>query len=341
MKRARNLIIMLIVVLLLAGAYLLVTALTKEETSDKEAIVGYEISTLNPETINKLSFTVGEETLSFEKIGETWKWSTEINADVDSEAIAKIAATAAGISGLNRIQNVTEDRLSEYGLLNPTLYVSASDGAKSQEFYFGSYNGTVDAYYLTSTDYPSTVFTVIATARDAFDITIEDLIVKEVLPSIDADNLQSAMLELDGSNIAYTVIKIANPDSKGEDDKYIYSAKRTINGIDEKYSYADLYRFAEAIEKWELGELVSYTRAEADRFGFDKPAKLTVNYTDEREYDGGEGASNATIKVDESFTLILGDYNDEGYFYCKTDEVSPFIYKLPYKEFSELFGKWQ
>lgn len=345
MKRIVKLSVMVVLLAVLIGAYFLVSNMEKEEAPDSGKTY-YDATDIEAEAVFKMSYTKDGVQISFEK-DDDWFWSENPAVPLNKEILEKMESYIVNLSGLNRIEDVQEEQLAHYGLDEPSLTVSVTDFSHTQTFVFGNYNATIDAYYFTSPDYETTVFTASSSLVEAFDYALTELVVKEELPEIEADKITSVNFERGGESVIYSVVKTPNPDAKendgtdsSEDAEFLYSATIELDGKTQDFSYAELYRLMEAIGDWSIGELVSCDGKSDKTYGFDSPATLTVKYTQTKQYEASGGGSASEIEVESEASLVLGKYNPDGYFYVKSTSDSPLIYLLPYKVFSELFGAW-
>lgn len=302
-------------------------------SEDGASKLAYAANDVVLENVTALSYEREGVTLSFKKIEEIWVLDEENAPNVDPELVHAMATAISGLSGANRMENVAEDKLAQYGLVEPSLKVTVSEGAKVRTYIFGDYNKTAKEYYFCNEADKSLVFTVVSSSYEAFDHTLADLLVFDTLPEIAAENITAFTFADSGGEIAIKSIK--TPTDENEEG-YTYSAEITQNGVTEEYSYADFYRLAEAVAEWNIDEFITADASASVEYGFDSPRTLTVSYT-ERMAIEAEGASGGYIDTEKEYTLVLGGVADDGCYYVKVDEGSRMIYKISSPVFSEFF----
>ncbi len=338
MKRSAKLFIMLgTLAVLVAGAVIQKVFFPAEPdvglSEDGGSSVQYAANDVVAENVTTFTYEKDGESLSFKKNEEVWVLDEENAPTIDGDLISAMVSAIASPGGKNKMENVPSENLASYGLADPALSVTVHEGARVRTYLFGSYNKTAKEYYFCDKAIPDTVFTVPSSSFEAFAHTLEELIVHEKLPEISADSITSVSLE--GSEGKTTVSAVKTP-SDANEEGYEFSAKIEKNGAQEDYSYAELYRMAEEIAAWNIDEFVTLNDSEPSEYGFDSPSYLTVNYTERKEIEA-EGTNGGYIDTENSFTLILGNTDEEGKYFVKTSEDSRLIYKISTSIFTEIF----
>ena len=339
MKRSAKLFVMLGVLCVLVGAVLLQKLVFPAENEDGDtdsdaSSVTYAANDVISENVTAISYEKDGVLLSFKKNGDTWVLDEENAPNIDSELVSAMVVAISSPAASYRFEGIASDKLAQYGLDEPAIRVSVSEGTKTRTFIFGEYNKTAEEYYFCDEADKSLVHTVISSSYEAFAYTLEDLIIYDTLPEISADSVTAFTLE--GTDGKITVTAIKTPSDENELG-YEFSAELERDGEKEEYSYADFYRMASAVEEWNIDEFVTFDASKSSEYGFDTPALLTVSYTERNEIEA-EGASGGYIETEKSFTLVLGGTDEDGYSYVKTDADSRLIYKLSSNVFSEIFG---
>lgn len=339
MKRSAKLLIMLgLLTVLIVGAIIqrqFFPAETADGYTDQgSSVIKYATNDIVADNIKAFSFSKGDVSLFFVREGDVFKLEGENTPNINSDKVLEIINAVAGISSDNRVENVTEESLAAYGLDTPSAAFTVGDGEKMRTYIFGDYNKTVKEYYFCEKD-ADTVFTVPSSAFEAFDITLEDIIVHDTLNNPDADSINSVTFE--NTQGKTELIKIKTPTDEN-DEGYIFSAEMVTNCKKTDYSYSNFYNVAEEIANWDINEFVTADSKKASEYGFDNPSVLTISYTERQEINV-EGASGGYIDSENTLTLYLGSVADDGLYYCKTSESSPLIYKLSALILSEVFDK--
>ncbi len=338
MRRSAKLFIMLgILTVLIVGAVIQKVFFPAQPNSDLSdggaSTVLYASNDVVAENVTAITYEKGETALSFNKEGEAWVLDDENAPIIDGQLISAMVTAISTPAGKNKMENVPFENLTSYGLDSPALSVTVHEGSRVRTYLFGDYNKTAKEYYFCNRAIPDTVYTVPSTSFEAFSYTLEELIVHEKLPEISPDSITSVSFEnADGK----TVISAVKTPSDENETGYEFSAKIEKNGAKEDHSYAELYRMAEEIGAWNIDEFVTLNDSEPSEYGFDFPSYLTVNYTERKEIEA-EGTSGGYIDTEKTFTLILGNADENGKYFVKTSENSRLIYKISTNIFSEFF----
>lgn len=337
MKRHIKLLIMLgVLAVLIVGAVIQKQFFPTENeydyTDDGAMSVAYAANDVVAENVTSISYEKDGEKLSFKKLNEAWVLEEDNAPSIDGEIVSAMVTAISGLSGSNKMEDVPSEKLADYGLDRPSLTVTVSEGSRIFTFLFGDYNKTAKEYYFCNKSIPDVIYTVLSSSYEAFDYTLNDLLIHETLPKIAADNVNSISISNGSGEVIIESIK--TPTDENEEG-YTYSAVIKRGEVSEEYSYADFYRIAEAIAEWNIDQFITSDGSRASEYGFDTPKVLTVNYTERKSIEA-EGASGGYIDTEKSFTLILGMADENGFNYCKTDEDSPLIYKLSTNVFSEI-----
>ncbi len=330
MKRSKKLIVMLSVLAVLVLALLLQAKLFPKGdgilTDDEDSI--FKVSDIAAESVKELSYVSEGTVLAFEKSDDgKWLLTGENSPEIDSELVESMANAITSAESEHVMGDISKEEISEYGLDEPALLVKISDGTGTYTYQFGSYNEFAEKYYLSNKDIPDVVYTVESSVYEAFGYTLEELVIKDTLPEIEADSILSISF---GSVIS----KSETPTDENEEGKN-YSAYITKDGAVSEYSYADFYMLCEEISEWNIDELVSLSSHSS--FDILNPVEFTVKYTERQEIDA-EGASGGYIDTEKSFTLLLGEKAEDGRFYCKTKAESPLVYKLSITDIEKYFN---
>lgn len=339
MKRHAKLLIMLgLLTVLIVGAVIQKQFFPSEReeglTDPGSSVTKYATNDIVAENVKAFSFSKGDVSLFFVKEGDAFKLEGENTPNIYSEKVLEIIKAVAGISASNRVESVDEESLTLYGLDSPSVSFTVRDSEKTKTYIFGDYNKTVKEYYFCEKG-ANTVFTVPSSAFEAFDVTLEDVIVHDTLEKVEADSINSFTFE--NASGKTEIIKIKTPTDEN-DEGYNFSAEIVVNGKRSDYSYSDFYNIAEEIAAWNINEFVTADNNKASEYGFDSPSVLTITYTERQELEV-EGAGGGYIDKESTLTLYLGSVADDGLYYCKTSESSPLIYKLSALILSETFEK--
>lgn len=233
MKKIKNIVIMLIVLVLLLIAYLVFSPLWRENTGGNgtteapaydlpditaESLVGVEITVSKeagaegsdgstadtsgtPETekvTSVLSFSLSDDHTS-------WHWSEDADIPLDNVAFANIVTAINEATSKYKLESVSNAELAEFGLEDP--YIRArftfADGS-SREIKIGVKNSFNSLYYFVDLSEPTTVYMVAGSVPEALDLEIYDFVFEETPPEIKESNIISLTYSTPRGNRTYT-----------------------------------------------------------------------------------------------------------------------------------------
>lgn len=344
-KRVKILIILAAVLVVLAAAFLLWRKtggfegdLTEGTMADTYLVpaLGYDASRIEltvrrdaeaAETGADAGETVTHLVLEFSASDKQWHWTEHPDVPISDEAVSLLTTALDGAATLHRLTDVTDAKLTEYGLTAPylTARFTLTDGSE-REIRVGICNSFNGLYYLNDASDERTVYLVDPAVPGALDVTVLDLIRLDTFDSVAEGKYTSVTCEKDGNVLVYTYYPSGNP----ADYTDAYRWYLSVNGGKEMALGDDMVSALENVLTYGyLSECVSYEAADAARFGLENPARLTVKYKyTETVSDQSTGASSS-VTTDRSYVLLFGALNDEGQYYVRTGS-SALTYLIAY-----------
>ena len=331
MKKNTKLLLMLGVLALLIIIYF---ALPKEpkatgEPNDTETY--YKVSDTDIENVTAISYEADGTVLSFKVTDGKWRLDKANAPEIDSSLISDMVSSISDAAASNKLEGVSAERLADYGLDAPSLKVTLTEGDKTVSYIFGDLNKMINEYYFAREGGTDTVFTVPVKVKAAFSYTLEELLIYDKLAAVPEGTITSIAFKKGDYETVITEVK-----TPSDDTEYTYSATLTKNGRTEDCSYADFERLASSVYEWNIDDFVCYAEDGGAEYGFDTLKTLTVNYT-EKQAVNAEDSTDGYFYADRSVTVILGNVDTDGRYYCKVSESSPLVYKLSSDVFGEFF----
>ena len=130
MKRAKKLLILLGVLIVVCAAAFAASKLNPELNTGNDGTDGSAVFTLDADSVTSLSFRY-TGSLSFERDGGTWYSNDDPDFPLDSSRIDRMVSAISSISAERTIDEPAA--LSEYGLSNPICQVTVSTGSGGQK----------------------------------------------------------------------------------------------------------------------------------------------------------------------------------------------------------------
>ena len=308
MKRAKKLLILLGVLIVVCAAAFAASKLNPELNTGSDDTESSAVFTLDADSVTSLSFRY-TGSLSFERDGGTWYSNDDPDFPLDSSRIDRMVSAISSISAERTIDEPAE--LSEYGLSNPICQVTVSTGSSGQSVLsFGSEAELGGSRYMSTGD--SKVYLVDKNIIDSFDCGLYDLVTKELLP--DMSNIVSFTVESGDSR--YELDHIENS-GLAYSDGYVWFYKDGDDYL--TLDTALTNAFTGKITGLTWGDCVNYKANDDDlrAYGLAEPtAVVRVNYIESSEVATNMTDSNGstiydTQETEHTFRLEIGRYLDD------------------------------
>ena len=318
-KKGNPLLILLFaLVLMIAGYFATVKFLEySEEKALEESAAEEEANTPYLNRIDEIvavTYTNTAETLAFTYDQESGEWLNEELPDfpISYDTLSTAVYALENLAGNRKLENVTEEDLTEFGLDAPEYTVTA-EGEDGTVFtmYVGSQNGTTGDYYVQVKGEDTAVYTISSNVVNYLSYDLYDLIEMESYPDIAEDTLLT--LEFTSAEGTITMEHQEETETVEESTEAETIAVETEEaGIAWKVTgdaaAEDLVAIAEGVSFTSCVDYKVTEDTETD-YGFDNPTGvLTVTYAN---------SADETVTV----TLTIGGYDEENEsYYCLMDD---------------------
>ena len=250
------------------------------------------------DSVTALAWEYGDTSLSFAR-AESWTWSEDEAFPVDEEKIAELLSQFEEF-GVSFIIESADD-LSLYGLNKPEATITIEADENEYVIKLGDYSVLDSERYVSIGD--GNVYLVKHDPLEDYEITIEDLILDDVIPDVSS----ATKLVFDG-NEKYTVeYEEESTKSCCPEDIYFAGSK--------PLDTSNVNSYLSTVRNLSTDTYVSYnvTEEELSEYGLDSPElKLTITYPSDTEED--EEA------VYEDFILSVGRNQEELAEAAESDE---------------------
>lgn len=176
MKRKKiQLICMLLLLVILLGAYLGMRQYSKKQ-SEQEELAEQEKTILSIPTsdITAFSYQLEGETLSFTKQEESWIYDKDSSKPMSTTNIESMLSSVSSVTYDNKLDNVED--LSAFGFDSPSNVITITTKEKTYTITIGQYNDTLSAYYITVDSIPDNVYLISGGVGTAFYKKLDSLI---------------------------------------------------------------------------------------------------------------------------------------------------------------------
>lgn len=322
MSKAKRLYVLLGV---LAAVCIATFAVKHIETKKEDIRVsGETVFALDAESVTGISWTRGEDSLSFYKDDDgAWKYAADEAFSVDADKINERLGLFEAFNAAFTIENA--DDLGAYGLDKPECTVTLTTADGDIRVTLGDYSNMDAQRYVSFGG--DTVYLAAEDPLESFGTELKAMIKNDTTPDItEADTLTFSGGE------SYTIVRDENGESICEDDIYFADGK--------PLDTSKVKSYLRVIASLGLGEYASYD-VNLDKLGFyglDNPAfTVTLGYTDD---DGEEKTFSLAVGQNKS-EVEIAEKNGEDVStvqaYCRVGE-SKIVYELNSVDYAALLN---
>lgn len=285
-KRVLTLVIVVIVLGLLIGAYFIIGNLQKEDdTASEDTTQTITVISSSPDNATALSYASKNGKASFTLDG-TWVYDGDKEFPLSQTKFQDMLDSATKVEAKRDITEEAQTDDSVYGFDAPTLTLTVSyNDSTKDELVFGMYNDTLSSYYLK---YRDKIYLTGSDTVDAFDKELYDLLDTTNLETISEDSVKS-----------YTKNQtVITSDSDSERFEALKSAYTSLS----------------------VGDVADYKNPE--KYGFDgTQTKITVEYTETSEVTAEDGSTSTSADVTHQYFFELASKDGKTYIRLPDDDL--------------------
>jgi hypothetical protein len=306
--KSKTLIGALIILALLCGFYFGNEAWSKKKAAEKRTTFSFSDTLVltNFDIPQIVKLEVISSGLVLEKINNVWRLTfPSINGiSIDQDVVFGNLWSMANLHA-DQIIEETADALSQYGLDVPVMHAAITDSAgKYVELLFGNLTPGKNAYYAMRKDDPK-IYTVFTWAAENFNITLNDVRHRNLLPDFDPDSLSHFILENNGQKIEIVPVSAVNQLVPTLSSYALISPYKVPRG-------AEIGKFAQIRQSLEslttIYDFIDDAPASLATYGLDKPGRLYIK------------------DLNHSLDLHFGT-GDDGTLYAKLSD-SPVVFTI-------------
>ena len=281
MKRQKNMLVLLLVLVLLIGAVFAVSALTKEEEPDNNVQdLGEVIVAIDPNSVTSMRWNYSDE-VSFSRVNDGWEYTADPDFPLDENRITAALNMLKSITAIKVIENVAD--WDQYGLEVPVCEVTINAGT-SYALSFGSEAAVSGGQYFSIGD--GNVYIIDKNYMEPFSVELYDLLVTESIPAMDS----VTGLEIKTASGTSTISREENG-GKSYSDRYVWF----LHGEALDTELTDALVSTVTSLSWK--KCSNFHAADLSVYGLDTPA--------------------AVVRIDHaagSFALEIGNASGDDYF---------------------------
>jgi len=306
--------------------YVNITVKTVNEVSadtDSSAVESSAVSSGSTTTIKKLNFKVKDD-----KTG--WVWSEDENVPLSNDVFSDMVYAIDEAESTVKLEEVTAEKLAEFGLSDPYVTVEFGFEDSARTFLVGKKNTYNSQYYFCDAESKSTVYMVSDDVVSYLDIEVSDALEWDELPSISAAKIQG--IEFLTPEHTYSYKYYASGNDNDYTDKFYWYL--SIDGAAEfPVASALSTGLTTAMSGMYFEDCVHFTGEIPAEYGFAGSTAMTLKYAVAETIEDDDGNTKSVDK-NETYVLNLGVTNEDGYYYCKTND-SQLVYLLVYSDVFE------
>ena len=331
MKNKKGLIVGIIILVLLLGAYFLLRYLNLDEEDTEEEDAAETVFEIDADDISNIQIVSGENTFDFSHGDDKWNYVEDDKFPLSESAILDKVSSLTSVSSMRTIED--PDNLADFGLENPevTATVTDTDG-KETELALGATNDAVSGCYMSMNGDTSKIYLVDTTLKTNLEFDLSDIAEKEDIPSITGSTITSVTIQKpegtaklfqdSGSETGWTF-----EDTDGSSVPADSSLVSTYTGNFSALAWTDY---------------VTYDLNNLGAYGLENPTVITVDYQQEEEGDSSDTESSddsaeetaddstkddteedSTVTVDKQMVMLVGSQTEDGnYYYGKLQDNS-------------------
>ena len=305
MRRTRNLIIALVLVVVLAVTAWLVLRPKEEATSVEETPTAdtQTVYSVSSSALTGLSWKWEDTSLSLVKHEGIWSCGNAPESAIDQLNAADMAAIASSLSYTNALDETADPK--EFGFDAPRMTLRLYLGDVTADVEIGMRNDFTGGDYVR---YQNKIYLADAALYDAFAVGLQDLVPQDVLPSLSSSDISS--LTLTDANGSRTVYQPAMTDGEVRSDFYSWYERES----DTPVSSTAVGKTVAPVTSLSWVDCVAYQPADLSVYGLDAPV-LTAAF----DYETTDAASGAS--VEGSITVLFGDYTEPEELLGETAEL--------------------
>lgn len=172
-KQSKGLLILLILLALLVGAFFLIKSYNEKESTKEEEDTAVKVIDIERDDIVKFTYDYNGETYTYEKVDDTWYYAEDHSINITQYQIKNMLTNLAPLKAELVIEGVTD--MDQYGLADSERSIQFETEGASYIFEVGSFNSTSSVHYIRKPS-EDTVYAVSSATVNLFNKDLEDLV---------------------------------------------------------------------------------------------------------------------------------------------------------------------
>ncbi len=191
-KQAKQMIILLVVLVLLAGVYLGLHRYNQVQSKKPAEEEGKKIVSLEEDAVIRFTYEYEDVEYTYEKKDDTWYYTEDPELTLTQYHLTNIAGKMEDMTAEDTITGVTD--MEQYGLAQPSRTFSFETATESYAFCVGDYNDFTGMYYICKPG-ENTVYTVNAATVTCMNLDVMDIVEEEESTETEATESEAETTE--------------------------------------------------------------------------------------------------------------------------------------------------
>ncbi|NLK73890.1 MAG: DUF4340 domain-containing protein [Clostridiales bacterium] len=328
-RKKKNLVSILFLLLALVALIVAYVLVSKKDSNSDEGAEQEEISliTLDTDKISYLWLLNGDTDITFNLKDDIWVSVVDPNRPIKQTYVKNMVNRFRDVSAM-RIVNENPEDLGEYGLDNPRIMVEAKEEEEGSRgvIKIGDEAVAHNGYYAMVNDDPK-IYILATSYKSAFDRKDIEFTDIETAPSLTTEKITYIeVLTRDGEEFELLFDQDKKYDSVGIFSWFILKPYSKVYpaDTDKLTSLLDNYT------SFSFASCVEYDSRDLSSYGLEEPyATIRVKYLEditekleepEVNEETGETIETKTYKEEREFKLLVGNGDDHGNYFVKTDK---------------------
>jgi len=338
-KRVLKIVLLLVCAALLVCAYFLVSRLSDGEAEETTAppAATHTVAKVDLNTVYQFGYTYEGKEYAFRlnEAEDGWVWDGDSTLPISNTKVAMMLTYFSEMKATISIDNLTSDKISEYGLDAPALEMFFKDGKGLHTFKVGIVNPYNSLAYIMSSTNESVAYMVASEFIDEFSCTIDGMLQIEGTDPFSLNESATVTLEKGDEKLVYTYYPSGKSNYISSNCNWFLS----INGGEEFPINEELgAELSSALKASVFAEIITYDKEKYAQYGLaDNSLKVTVSGTNVTVSTDSSTGEQTETKKPCTFSFYLGDTDKDGYSYGITDN-SPLLYLTTSSVYDELYS---
>ena len=336
-KRILNLTLLLAVIVVLVVVYFIVIKNESGDSADTTVpkATTYTVAKIDLNTVYQFSYTYEGTKYSFRlnEAEDGWLWDGDPDLPISNTKVALMLTYFSEMTATVALENVTEEKMAEYGLTDPALELSFKDSKGEHSFKVGIVNPYNSLAYVSSSVNNTIAYMVESSFIDEYSCSVDDMLQIEENPIFSLKD--DITVTFDGKDkLIYKFYPTGKTDNISNNCKWFLS----INGVEEFPINEELgAELSSALKAALFAEVITYDTAKYADYGLkEKEIKVVIDGTGVTSTTDQSTGETVEIKTPASFSFYMGTTDEDGFSYAITDN-SPLLYLTTSSVFDSLY----